>query len=191
MKPYAKTLIAFSIVLPLLASPALAREELKLFGVRLANATKGEMRAAIVAAGGKMLQTQGDIDKYDCSAMALPAVEGLEVVYLGDRLVMAQYVVGYPNETLRNMLKSKYGMPIGSSENKALVSGDFTGETATDGKYTWTFPSNMAVIYNQPMAEGITLTYLNRSEQAKLGKIIKANSQKEADQKVKAKSELF
>lgn len=160
-----KTLIAICLCL---AASLTQAAELTLFDVPLHASSRAQLRQAIEQAGGKKAGSSRDTDTYDVAAVGLPGAVRLEVVYVDDSFVLAQYVfkkMGAGEERLRKMLAAKYGAP---REGTGL-----DGQYVIEGKFRWSFEHDMDLVYTKPFMDEPTLTYVSRVQQARLDKLVK------------------
>ncbi|MQY51303.1 hypothetical protein [Rhodocyclus gracilis] len=161
--------------------------ELTLFEIPLSTASREDIQSAIANAGGKLKSSSRDIDQYDARSIGLPGATQLEVVYLEKKLVMAQYSFRFgknQEERMRKMLVSKYGQPSGGR-------GDFDGEYIDDGKYRWAFDNRMDLIYTKEFSGSRFLSYVNVTEEARLGRIIKDADKRAAEKEAASKKSVF
>jgi hypothetical protein len=170
--------------------------ELTLFGQQLNAVSRESLKQAAKDSGARLTSSSEGKDVFDASQLGLPGASTLEVVYLQDKVVMAQYLFpsGMPevDERFRKMLVSKYGKP-------ASVDNDFTGTPVSqfagqyvgDGKYSWRFNGGMDLVYTHEFFGQRYLTYVNRSAQAKMQHLLDAASKHGADKAAKAKQDLF
>lgn len=172
--------------------------ELTLFDVPLRTASREEIQKAITKAGGKLESSSRDIDQYDAKAIGLPGATNLEVVYLENRLVMAQYsLTQHPldkEELLRKMLVSKYGQPKAEgSFGPPSRAGGFDGQYVSDGKYRWKFERDMELVFTKSWGgrDPNFLSYVNKKEQDRLGRIVKETDRRAADKAAAAKKSVF
>lgn len=160
--------------------------ELTLFDTPLRTASREEIRSAITKAGGKLKSSSRDVDQYDSRSIGLPGAGELEVVYLEKKLVMAQYSLSgdmKQDERVRKMLTSKYGQPQGR--------GNFDGEYIDDGKYRWAFDNNMELVFTKEFFGSRFISYVNKFEEAKLGRLIKEADRRSAEKEADAKKSVF
>ena len=169
-------------------APPVSGERLSLFSIDLASASVAQFQGAARAAGAKSQGRKGPAERFDVAALGIPAVKSLTVTYAGDRVMAAQYEVDYQNETLRKMLKSKYGNPSASRGTS-----DFAAEYVGDGSYVWRFPAGMQLVFKRPffVSEPTTLTYLNADLFAAVEGQAKGRDDRDAAEKAKAKSNVF
>lgn len=162
-------------------------EELKLFDVPLRTASRQEIKSAITRVGGRLTSSTRDVEKYNVKAINLPSVNDLEVVYLDNKLVFAQYHIegrSQGNERFRKMIIEKYGQPGG---NRSGFDSQYLG----DGTYSWQFDGNMELVYTQEFFGSAMLTYINRTEQSRLESLVKENDKRAAKSAATAKKNLF
>ena len=163
--------------------------ELKLFDLPLLTASRSQVTSAIEGAGGRKIVGSKDSDKFNAAKIGLPGADVLEVIYLSDRLVLAQYI--FPSndrkqdERLRKMLTSKYGPP------KGYERAAFEDQFVADGKYRWSFDGGMELVYNREFFGVVYLSYVNKSEQNKLSKIVREADREQADKEAQKKSNIF
>ena len=168
-----KLLVLTALMLLATASSA---AELTLFDIPLRTASREEIRGAITKAGGKLESSSRDADQYDARSIGLPGVAKLEVVYLENRLVMAQYTLSpdtKKDERLRKMLVTKYGQPGGR--------GNFDGENFGRGKFRWAFDNNMELVFTEEFFGARYISYVNKAEEARLGKLVKDADKRAAE----------
>jgi hypothetical protein len=169
------------------AAPATGAAMLSLFGIDLASAPIAAFQAAARDAGARTLGRKDAAERFDVDALSIPAVKGMTVTYARDRVLAAQYELGYQHEQLRKMLESKYGKPSGGR------SAVFTGQHLSDGSYVWQFANGMQLVFKKPFfsREPATLTYLNADLFAVIEAGAKDRADREAADKAKAKSDVF
>lgn len=163
--------------------------ELTLFDIPLRTASREEIRSAITKAGGKLKSSSRDVDQYDARSIGLPGATELEVVYLENKLVMAQYSLSVDmkqEERVRKMLTSKYGQPDGGR-------GNFDGEYISNGKYRWAFDSNMELVFTKDFFPSVPkyLSYVSKVEEARLGRLVKEADKRAAEKEAGAKKSVF
>ncbi len=162
--------------------------ELTLFDIPLRTASREEIRGAITKAGGNMKSSTRDIDVYDARSIGLPGATELEVIYLENKLVMAQYSLSVDmkqEERVRKMLVSKYGQPGGR--------GNFDSEYVGDGKYRWAFDNNMELVFTKDFFPSVPkyLSYVNKQEEARLGRLVKDADKRAAEKEAASKKSVF
>lgn len=160
--------------------------ELTLFDIPLRTASREEIRSAIAKAGGRLKSSLQDIDKYDASQIGLPGATTLEVIYLGGKLVLAQYELRLDQKTgerVRKMLTAKYGQPRGET--------GFDAEYGGNGKHRWPFDNTMELIFSQDSWSGSTLSYVNRTEHARLERLVKEQDKRAAEREAASKKSVF
>lgn len=162
--------------------------ELTLFNIPLRTSSREEIRDAITQAGGKLKNSSRDSEKYDARAIGMPGATELEVVYLEDKLVMAQYSISVDSkdeERVRKMLVSKYGQPQGY--------GDFDGRYISHGKYRWNFDHSMELVFTKEFFSSSPryLSYVNKREEARLGKLINDADRRAAEKEAAKKNSVF
>lgn len=163
--------------------------ELTLFDIPLRTASREEIQSAITKAGGKLKSSSRDVDQYDARSIGLPGATGLEVVYLENKLVMAQYSLSVDmkqEERVRKMLTSKYGKPDGGR-------GNFDSEYIRDGKYRWAFDNNMELVFTKEFFSSSPrfVSYVNKTEEARLGRLVKEADRRSAEKEASAKKSVF
>lgn len=161
--------------------------ELALFDIPLRAASREEIRSAITKAGGKLTSSSRDVDQYDARSIGLPGATELEVVYLENKLVMAQYSLSRDmkqDERVRKMLTSKYGQPL---EGR----GNFDGEYIGDGKYRWVFDNKMELVFTKEFFGSRFISYVNKVEEARLGRLVKEADKRAAEKEASAKKSVF
>lgn len=160
--------------------------ELAVFDIPLRTASREEIRGAITKAGGKLKSSSRDVDKYDARSIGLPGATELEVVYLENRLVMAQYSLTVDmkqEERVRKMLVSKYGQPGGR--------GNFDDEHIGTGKFRWAFDNNMELVFTKEFFGARYISYVNKAEEARLGKLVKDADKRAAEEEAAKKKSVF
>lgn len=183
------------IIGALLAASAFAANasELTLFGEPLRTADRAHLLAAAKAAGAKLVKSSAASDVFDASAMGLPGAQTLEIAYLNDQVVMAQYQLeknSPTDERLRKMLVAKYGMPQGGDALGSKAQ-QFAQQYVGDGKYRWSFDSNMELVFNKEFFGDRYLTYVNKTTQAKVQRMLDASERKGAARAAQSKSDIF
>lgn len=168
-------------------SMAAQAAELTLFDIPLRSASREQIRTAIKSAGGLLQSKTRDTDNFDARNIGLPGAQSLEVIFLEDKFVLAQYHLRFrspsDDERLRKMLVSKYGNPSGR---------DFGAQYVSDGKYVWSFDGNMNLVATKEFFGGFNLlTYVNRAEQARLERIVKEQDDKAVQGDAAAKKSVF
>lgn len=163
----------FLAVLLLTISGVCFSDELKLFDITLQDASRAELKNAILKAGGRVISSNGYVDKYNASKLGLPGVKNLTVLFSGDKFVLAQYSFSdYFNEEeiLRRMLIEKYGLPDGSKNESNRRIGYFGDKYISDGVYFWKYAEGMELQFRKPfgISEAITISYVNTKEKLKL-----------------------
>ena len=169
----------------MVASAVCHSAEVTLFDVPLRTAGRNDIRAAILQAGGTEISSTRDVETYNARKIGLPGAINLEVIYLNDRFVMAQYALNVhynDEEQFRKMLVSKYGQP-GRSTNAMDRGRRFDAQYISDGKYFWQFEGQMEIVFNKPWdsTENPTLSYVSRVEQAKLNKLVEEKARRMAE----------
>lgn len=162
--------------------------ELTLFDIPLRTASREEIRSAITKAGGKAKSSSRDVDVYDARSIGLPGATGLEVIYLENKLVMAQYSLSVDmkqEERVRKMLVSKYGQPGGQ--------GNFDSEYIGNGKYRWAFDNDMELVFTKDFFPSVPkyLSYVNKQEEARLGRLVKDADKRAAEKEAASKKNVF
>lgn len=171
--------------------------ELTLFDIPLRTASRGEIRSAITKAGGKIKSPSRDVDQYDATAIGLPGATQLEVIYLDNKLVMAQYslsVDAKQEERVRKMLASKYGQPMSDSIFDVRGGrGNFDSEYISDGKYRWAFDNDMELVFKKDLFPSAPkyLSYVNKQEEARLGRLVKDVDKRAAEKEAASKKSVF
>ena len=170
--------------------------ELTLFGQQLNTVSRDALKQAAKDNGARLTSSSEGKDIFDASQLGLPGAATLEVVYLQNKVVMAQYLFpsGMPDvdERFRKMLVSKYGNPV-SVDNTFTGTPvtRFAGQYVGDGKYSWRFNGGMDLVYTHEFFGQRYLTYVNRSEQTKMQHLLDAASKNGAEKAAKAKQDLF
>lgn len=181
----------------LLAASAVASSaaELTLFGEPLRTADRAHMLSAAKAGGAKLLKSSAASDVFDASAMGLPGAQKLEIAYLNGQVVMAQYKLeknSPTDERFRKMLVAKYGMPQPVDDAfRGDKAQQFAQEYVGDGKYRWAFDNNMELVFTKEFFGDRYLTYVNKTAQAKVQRMLDAAEQKGAARAAKSKTDLF
>ncbi len=162
--------------------------ELTLFDIPLRTSSREEIRDAITQAGGKLKNSSRDSEKYDARAIGMPGATELEVVYLEDKMVMAQYSITVDikeEERIRKMLVAKYGQPQGRD--------DFDGQYISDGKYRWNFDHSMELVFTKDFFSSAPkfLSYVNKREVARLGKLVNDADRRAAEKDAAKKKSVF
>lgn len=174
--------VAFTLI-----SAVTTAAELTLFDIPLRTASRQDIGNAITKAGGKLRSSSRDADQYDASAIGLPGATSLEVIYLQNKLVMAQYSLSKGDleldERIRKMLVAKYGQPQGEH--------DFDREYIGDGKYRWRFDNSMELVFTKEFFGSRYLSYVNKPEEARLGALVKEADNQAAAKEAAAKSSVF
>lgn len=176
----------FVLAVLILHSAIAVAAELTLFDIPLRTASREEIRGAITKAGGKLKPSSRDVDQYDATAIGLPGATQLEVIYLENKLVMAQYSLSgdaKQEERVRKMLVSKYGQPGGR--------GNFDSEYIGDGKYRWRFGNDMELVFTKEFFGAQYISYVNKIEEARLGKLVKEADKRAAEKEAASKKSVF
>ena len=169
--------------------------ELALFGVPLRASSREDIRAAILQAGATSISKTKDVEMYDARKIGLPGATKLEVVFLDDRFVLAQYTLNWANtneERFRKMLTSKYGQP--NRRDTFMNDGSrFDAEYVEDGKYFWSFDGQMEIVFSKAFggSDDVTLSYVSRMEQSKLKTIVEEKDRKAAEEAAAKDSRKF
>jgi hypothetical protein len=136
--------------------------ELTLYGVRLKNASVAVFVSAATAAGAKRLDQRADgPPTFDTRDAGVPALQRLTLITDPSGLVSAQFVVksyGQENETLRQLLVQKYGLPM-TADGARRPFPSFAGRFAPRGSFDWDFAGGMKLVYRQPAIGDATLSY--------------------------------
>jgi len=189
--------IAHLIAGAVLATSAFAANaaELILFGEQLSVVDRTHLVAAAKAAGGKLTQSTATSDVFNASRMGLLGAQTLEIVYLNDHVVMAQYTLeknSPTDERFRKMLVAKYGFPQTVDDAfRSTAPQKFDQEYVSDGKYRWKFGSSMELVFSKEFFGDRYLTYVNKPAQAQMQRLLDAADKKGAAQAAKAKSDVF
>jgi len=187
-----KVLLAAILVVVSLAAEA---AELTLFDIPLRTASRDQIRTAIKSAGGHLQSTTRDTDNFDASRIGLPGAQTLEVIFLEDKFVLAQYHLQFHDSTeserLRKMIVLKYGQPT-SANDYGRRGSEFDSQYAPGGKHVWRFDGNMELVANVGSFSAFDLlTYVSRTEQARLERIVKDQDNKAAQRDAAAKKSMF
>lgn len=179
------------VIAMLLAATFVNAAELTLFDIPIRTAAREEIRTAIVGVGGKLRLNSRDREVYDARGIGLPGATELEVIYLQDRLVMAQYILdlhGTSDEHLRKMLTSKYGQP-----RAAAGQTRFDEQHIREGKYRWSFDHEMELVFTRDffLQAPTFLSYVNKAELSRLEKQVKDAAQRAAEREAAAKKSIF
>lgn len=149
---------------------------LELFELEVQHAKRAQLRAAILNAKGVPQASKNPhIDVYDVSAIELPAVKQLDVLFEGDNLVFATYHADdtrtdtAADEKLRKMLVTKYGAPrhlpetgdVDMSKSREVREDTFTHPYGGSGRYVWTFAGGMQLIYKKSFFGRLDLSYVD------------------------------
>lgn len=169
--------------------------ELTLFGLPLSSAHRADIKAAALAAGARLTHAGRDSDKFNAAKLGLPGAQTLEIVYLHDNIVMAQYAMSKEeadDERFRRMLAAKYGNPQ-PVENPFPTSNtrSFTEQSIPDGKYRWKFDNNTELVFTKEFFGDRFLTYVNKTSHAEMSQKLRESEQNSAAQAAKAKSAVF
>ena len=178
------------------------RPVLTLFERDLQKVTATELRAALTQAGGKRDKGAGKsaTEVYDVSAIGLPGIGTLDLLFHQDQFVLATYHSSGgrrgQDEKLRKMLVEKYGQPTWyASENgtqrSPLRDGAFAGAYVGDGKYFWDFAGGMQLVFKQAFFGGYELTYLDPARFAALKKVASDADAEDARQQAHKKANAF
>ena len=169
--------------------------DLTLFGEQLHSVDRAHLRAAAKAAGAKLVKSTDTTDLFNAKAIGLLGAQTLELVFLNDHVVMAQYTLEKGSETderFRKMLVAKYGFPQsvddtfhGSSPQK------FDQQYVGDSKYRWRFDNDMELVFSKEFFGERYLTYLNKPVHAQLKRKLEAAEANGATRAAKAKSSVF
>lgn len=161
--------------------------ELVLFDVPLHSADRATIRQAIKQAGGKLLTSSRSADRYDAGSIGLPDATHLEVVYLNDAFVLAQYTFsrnGRHDERLRKLIAAKYGAPQdGNGFGDRYIS--FTR------KFNWSFEHDMQLVYKTGMMEERFLTYVDRAQQRKFEAVVQEKDSRDSKQQAEKLKRVF
>lgn len=179
-------------------APVALAAELTLFDVPLRTASREEIRAAVTKAGGRLIESTRDKDNFNPKAIGLPGAEKLEMIYLDNKLVLAQYHLNLrykDEEKFRKMLVAKYGQPK-SKESLFSRSRDkeaFDQEFIDDGKYRWNFDQDMELVFTKSFGsrDPIFLTYVNKKEQEKLGRLVNEADKRAIEKEAASKKSVF
>ncbi len=147
---------------PAAAQNASSAGELSLYGIRLKDASVNAFVSAALDAGAKQLdQRPGGSATFDTRAAGVPALQRLTLLADQNGFVSAQFTIkpyGQENETLRQLLVQKYGVPNTVDGARRPFPG-FAGRFAPRGSFDWDFAGGMKLIYRQPAIGDATLSY--------------------------------
>lgn len=168
--------------------------ELALFGQELRTVDRASLRNAAQAAGAKLSSTAGATDYFNVDAVGVPGAKTLEVVYLNNQVVLAQYKLEKTraDEGFRKMLVAKYGYP--HSVNRGYVGPilkKFDQQYISDGKYRWEFDNGMELVFAKEFFGERYLTYVNKPVQAEMERRLEAVERNRAGQAARVKSDVF
>ena len=181
----------------LLATCTLAASaaNLTLFGEQLHTVDRAHMRAAAKAAGAKLVKSTDTTDLYNAKAIGLLGAQTLELVYLNDQVVMAQYTLEKASDTderFRKMLVAKYGFPQSVDDTfRGSAPQKFDQQYVGDSKYRWQFDDDMELVFAKEFFGDRYLTYLNKPVHAQLKRKLEAAEASGAARAAKAKSSVF
>jgi hypothetical protein len=164
--------------------------ELTLFDVELRTATTQQLHQAAVAAGARLLSSAEGRRVYDVAKVGLPGARRLEVLFDGDRFVVAAYTFDDnrpADHELRRLLVAKYGPPYVILSGGKRYEPDITARYPDIPSGRWDMDAPMELIYTQfalnPKKFGGTetrLTYVNRTAFEELQRRVQAEG-KQAD----------
>lgn len=169
-------------------------QSLTLFGLPLKGVGRDAVRSAAVAAGAFLQRSTKSTDVYNVEKIGLPGATKLELVYIGDQFVLAQY--SFPksqqdtDEKLRKMLASKYGLPKGELR-RPWEKFDFTDEFVRDGKYRWSFDGAMELVYTKEFFGNRFLTYIDKENKAALDAMMKQLNDRSAIKSAEQSDNVF
>lgn len=126
--------------------------ELTLFDVELRTATPEQLHRAAVAGGAHLLTWSGGHRVYDASRVGLPGARRLEVLFDGDRFVVAAYTFDDNSRTdheLRRMLAAKYGPPYVILSGGKRYEPDLTARFYDMADARWDLAPPMQLVYTQ------------------------------------------
>lgn len=181
----------------LVSAPAFeaAAAELTLFGHQLQTVERTTLKSAAKAAGARLTKSTAATDVFDASSMGLPGAQKLEIVYLNNQVVMAQYKLeksGRSDERFRKMLVAKYGYPRSVDDAfRGTPPSKFDQQYVGDSKYRWSFDQGMELVYSKEFFGDRYLTYLNKDAQAEMQRKLDAMDTNGAAKDAKAKRNIF
>ena len=181
----------------LLATSAFAASaaNLILFGEQLNTVDRAHMRTAAKAAGAKLVKSTDTTDLYDAKTIGLLGAQTLEVVYLNNQVVMAQYTLekgSATDERFRKMLVAKYGFPQSVDDTfRGTTPQKFDQQYVGDAKYRWKFDDDMELVFAKEFFGERYLTYLNKPVHAQLKRKLEAAEANGAARAAQAKSSVF
>lgn len=138
--------------LAVLVATQAASAELTLFDVELRTATAEQLHRAAVAGGARLLTRTADHRVYDVSKMGLPGARRLEVLFDGDRFVIAAYTFddnSRSDHELRRLLAAKYGPPYSILSGGKRYEPDLTVRFYDMADARWDMAPPMQLVYTQ------------------------------------------
>jgi hypothetical protein len=102
------------------------------------------------------------VPSFDVTAAGVPAVTSFALLSNGDQVVTVQFKLGGSageEETPRKMLVAKYGRPIKKFASGLYGDARFDDEHGGDGKFIWSLPRGMKLIWNAGSFGPNTLSY--------------------------------
>lgn len=175
-----------TILVSLLLSSAtlgVSAAELTLFGEQLRTVGRDKLAAAAAKAGATLRKSAVSTDVYDASGVGLPGVVSLEVVYLKDRVVMAQYTLDERadvSERFRKVLVAKYGLPDHADDTFRGLPATFANQYISQNKYRWKFSNGGELVYSLQHMGGVFLTYVNKPVHSQMRELLEAAERKRA-----------
>jgi hypothetical protein len=181
---------ALRLALTAMVTTHVTAGELTLFDVELRAATTQQLHQAAAAAGAKLMSSAGGRRVYDVAKVGLPGARRLEVVFDGDRFVVAAYTFDdnpKADHELRRLLVAKYGPPYVILGSGKRYEPDLAARYPEIPEGKWDLGAPMELIYTQyalnPRKFGgheSRLTYVNRTLFEELQKRVEAEG-KQAD----------
>ncbi len=150
--------------------------ELTLFDVELRTATPEQLHRAALAAGARPLIRSGGHRIYDVTKVGLPGARRLEVLFDGERFVIAAYTFDDDSRSdheLRRLLAAKYGPAYVILKDLVRNDGqryepDLTARHYDMGDARWDMEPPMQLVYTQhafnptkAWHEEVRLSYVN------------------------------
>ena len=144
-----KTLLAGMAVF---MAPNLSAEGLTLFDVELQTATSEQLHRAAIASGARLLTRSTSHRVYDVSKVGLPGARRLELLFDGDRFVIAAYTFddnSRSDHELRRLLAAKYGPPYVILSGGNRYEPDLTVRYYDMADARWDMGPPMQLVYTQ------------------------------------------
>lgn len=164
--------------------------ELTLFDIELRTATPLQLHRAAIAAGARLLTQSAGHRIYDVTKVGLPGAQRLEVLFDGERFVIAAYTFDDHNRSdheLRRLLAAKYGPPYVILSSGQRHEPDLTERFYDLADARWDMAPPMQLVYTQvafnPKKFGMRehrLSYVNRTAFEEFAKRVQAEG-KQAD----------